>query len=233
MSWTDAVARGRTGNGADGGLVHRARLDGTRSQVAFSVLLDTLARPGRVASLAAVGLPPGVPAPLVLPLALADVETPVAVVTGDPDSPWPHLVRDVTGAPLVDVVSAAQVVLLDGFGGADILAARRGTAQEPEYGARMALSCRALVPRGAPHDDDSGPPPCTVELELTGPGVDGVARLGIDGLPAGVFGALAEANAAFPSGVDCWFVTAHGDIAALPRSTQVRVVRPHPTTEEI
>lgn len=230
MSSTDASTRPGRPTRADGDLVNRARLDGLRSQIAFALLLDTLSRPGEVRSLARVGLPAGVPTPLVVPLALADVEVPVAVVTGDPESPWPGLVRDVTGAPLVDAPEAAQIVLLDGFGVAAVSTARRGTDQDPDAGARLSVACRSLRP--VPTDTDPAAAGCSVVLELDGPGVNGVRRLGVDGLAPELFAALGEANASAPAGIDCWFVTPHGDMAALPRSTRVSIVHPSRPTEE-
>ncbi len=237
MSWTD---RPMTRHEA-GRFVQRARLDGGRSQIAFSLLLDTLARPGEIRSLARVELPPGLPAPLVLPLALADVEVPVAVVAADPDSPWPALVADATGAPLVTPGMAAQVVLLDGFGPEDLLGLARGTDQDPDGGTRVAVACRALHPIDAPTAAATTAP--DVVVELSGPGVDGTRRLGLDGLDRAVLDAIAEACSRFPTGIDCWFVTPTGDVAAVPRSSHLEVLAPAPapttaphhgsTTEEV
>lgn len=233
MSWTEVPTTRREA----GRFVQRARLDGGRSQIAFSLLLGTLARPGEIRSLARVELPPGLPAPLALPLALADVEVPVAVVAADPDSPWPTLVADATGAPLVDPPDAAQVVLLDGFGADDLLGLARGSDQDPDGGTRVAVACRALHRDGGADDTSTA----EVVVELSGPGVDGVRRLGIDGLDRSVLDAVAEASARFPTGIDCWFVTPTGDIAAVPRSSHIEVLTPTPvdasragaTTEEV
>jgi alpha-D-ribose 1-methylphosphonate 5-triphosphate synthase subunit PhnH len=60
-------------------------------------------------------------------------------------------------------------------------------------------------------------------VELTGPGVDGTARLGIAGVPVEVVEALAAVNQRFPLGVDTFLVAAGGQAAGLPRSTRVRV----------
>jgi alpha-D-ribose 1-methylphosphonate 5-triphosphate synthase subunit PhnH len=212
---------------ANGTFVQRARLDGARSQIAFALLLDTLARPGEIRSLARVQLPTGVPTPLVLPLALADVEVPVAVVSGDPDSPWPGLVRDATGAPMVELDRAAQIVLLDGFGPNHLLAARRGTNEEPDRGARLAIACRGLRP--VPAEGRGG---AQMTIELTGPGIDGSRRLGIDGLDTTIVEAIAEANQAYPAGIDCWFMSPLGDLAAIPRSSEITILPPTASNEE-
>lgn len=210
-----------------GRFVHRARLDGVRSQIAFALLLDTLARPGEIRSLARVELPLGVPAPLVVPLALADVEVGVAVVTGDPDSPWPSLVQDVTGAPVVALDLANQVVLLDGFRPDHLLTLFRGTNEDPEQGARVAIACRHL--RRVDLSDESSE--SAVVVELSGPGIDGHRRLGIDGLDPSVLRAIAQVNRNFPAGIDCWFASTLGDIAAIPRSSRIELIQV-PTPDE-
>lgn len=216
-----------------GPMPYRARLDGPRAQIAFSLLLDTLARPGTVRNLSRVGLAPGLAAPLALPLALADVETSVAVIDADPDHPWSSLIVDATGAPLAAHVDAAQVVLLSGFGAHHISELRRGTRSEPEDGARVAIACRRLHSDDASHAGSGGAQVSDVVLELSGPGIDGTRRLGIDGLAVEIFDAIAEANRHFPAGIDCWFVTPFGDIAAISRSTDLRVLRSAPSTDEI
>lgn len=202
----------------------RARLTGARSQRAFRILLDSLSRPGTIHTTDAVGLPPGVPALLLLPLALADVEVGVAVLSGDPDDPWTRFLVDVTGSRPVPVPDAAIVVLLGGFTAQDVLSLRRGTDESPEGGARVAMACRSL--RVLDDADDTAADAAVdgeVELTLRGPGVDGSVRLAIAGLPVDVLDALAIANAGFPSGVDTWFVTPDGTVCAVPRSSHLSI----------
>lgn len=204
----------------------RARLSGARSQRAFRLLLDALARPGTVHDSSPVDLPAGVPAPLLLPLALADVEVGVAVVSGDPGEPWSRFLVDVTGAATADPSTAGIVVLLGGFGPADVLALRRGSDDSPELGARVAVACRSLRPIDSAADltDAHGTGPTDeVVVTLHGPGVDGTARLAVAGLPASVFEALSVANAGFPSGIDTWLLTPEGHVAAIPRSTHLSI----------
>lgn len=191
----------------------RARLSGHRSQQAFRVLLDTLARPGTVRSADAVQLPPGVPTALLLPLALADVEVSVAVVSGEPDQRWAPFVRDVTGCRAAPIESASIVVLLDGYSPSDVLAVRRGTALAPESGARLAIACRTLR-SGAAAADEAG-------VRLSGPGVDGRAELAIGGVDRELLDAIATANASFPAGIDTWLVSRDGHVAAIPRSSRI------------
>ena len=202
----------------------RARLTGARSQRAFRILLDSLSRPGTIHTIDAVGLPPGVPAPLLLPLALADVEVGVAVLSGDPDDPWTRFLVDVTGSRPVPVPDAAIVVLLGGFTAQDVLSLRRGTDESPEGGARVAMVCRSLrVLDDADDTESDAAVDGEIEVTLRGPGVDGSVRLAIAGLPVDVLDALAVANAGFPSGVDTWLVTPDGTVAAVPRSSHLSI----------
>lgn len=193
-------------------LAAAARLDGDRSQRAFRALLDALARPGTVVDLAPVGLPDEVPPALVVPLALADVEVSVAVL-GDDDGRWTRLVADATGARPADLGDADVVVALAAPSPDEVLAARRGTAEDPDGGSRWSIACTGLHPSGAAGE---------VVLELDGPGVDGVARFGIDGLAPEVLDARAAATADFPRGIDVWLATPDARLAALPRSTRAR-----------
>ena len=61
-------------------------------------------------------------------------------------------------------------------------------------------------------------------LELSGPGVPGTVGLGVDGVDPAVFGALREANALFPAGIDVWLVDGRGQVAGLPRSVRQAVI---------
>jgi alpha-D-ribose 1-methylphosphonate 5-triphosphate synthase subunit PhnH len=190
-----------------------ARLTGARSQRAFSALLDTLARPGSIASLTDVGLPDAVPPVFVLPLALADVEVSVAV----PDSTtWERFLVDVTGARLASADRASMVVYLAPPDRDAVLGLRRGTDEAPEGGARVAIAVDRLRPHGTGTADTD-----EIVVELSGPGVDGARRMAVAGLPATVLDAVATANRGFPSGIDTWLVARDGSIAAISRSTRL------------
>jgi alpha-D-ribose 1-methylphosphonate 5-triphosphate synthase subunit PhnH len=180
-----------------------ARLDALRSQAAFRVLLDAISRPGTIHRL---------PAPwggAIVPLALAEVETTIAVV-GDDDRA--EQVRRATGATFAPL-DEAELVACDGRQAAATVARlRRGSGLAPELGAKVGIDCRALRP-------DAG----EVTLALRGPGVPGRAGLGVDGVPPGFFRGLAAANRDAPAGIDVWLVDRDGWVAALPRTCHVEV----------
>jgi alpha-D-ribose 1-methylphosphonate 5-triphosphate synthase subunit PhnH len=183
------------------------RLTPRASQAVFRVLLDSLAHPGQVLTLPEPEAGPGI-----VPLALAVVGSRVAVL-GDPV--LQQAVCRATGAHPAAAEDASLVAICEA---ADAAAAipclRRGSALAPEDGAKVGLACRRLSA------DGSG----EVTLELSGPGVPGQATLGVDGLGAAAFGALREANALFPAGIDVWLVDTSGQLAGLPRSARLVVV---------
>jgi alpha-D-ribose 1-methylphosphonate 5-triphosphate synthase subunit PhnH len=182
------------------------RLSPRASQAVFRVLLDALARPGRV-----LVLPEPGPGPGIVPLALAVVGSPVAVI-GDPA--WLERICQATGASATADADASLVAVYGTPDPVTVSRLRRGSALAPEDGAKAGLACRALREGG----------PGEVTLELSGPGVPGAVRLGVDGVGPAVFDALREVNALFPAGIDVWLVGGHGQVAGLPRSVRQAVV---------
>jgi alpha-D-ribose 1-methylphosphonate 5-triphosphate synthase subunit PhnH len=200
------------------------RLSPLASQAVFRVLLGSLARPGRVLRLPAqpaghglaegriqgVPIAPGA-GPGVVPLALATIDSKVAIVGS---ASWQSRVCEATGALTADITDASLVAIYEPVQAAVISQLRRGSAAEPEAGAKVGLGCRALVEGGT----------AGLTLELAGPGVPGRVRLGVDGVDAAVFDELRSVNAAFPAGIDVWLVDDQGQVAGMPRSTLQVVV---------
>lgn len=87
-----------------------------------------------------------------------------------------------------------------------------GTLESPELGATVIL-CVDHLGDGVP-------------ISLSGPGINGVTRLGIDGLEPSWLTRRAAWNAAFPLGVDLILVDETG-IAALPRTTRIELEGGH------
>jgi alpha-D-ribose 1-methylphosphonate 5-triphosphate synthase subunit PhnH len=184
------------------------RLSPLASQAVFRVLLESLARPGRVFQLPAVGAEPG---PGIVPLALAVIGSKVAVA-GSPS--WQERICRATGAQPVGPEEADLVAIYETAEALTISRLQRGSAAAPEDGAKVGLACRALSQGG----------PGETAIELTGPGVPGRTRLSVDGVDPEVFDALRAANARFPAGVDVWLVDERGQVAGLPRSARQAVV---------
>ena len=180
-------------------------LDHFASQSIFRLLLETLSRPGQIRQLEQTEL-----GALVLPLALGDVQTRIAICASEEIQ---HDVVWATGAVLTELDDADLVACCVGIDAGTIKRLRRGTALAPELGAKIAINCERL------HADNSG----ALSLTLSGPGVNGSTTLGLDGLSRDVIDAIVEANAHFPAGIDVWFIDQSGFVAALPRSCRVEV----------
>jgi alpha-D-ribose 1-methylphosphonate 5-triphosphate synthase subunit PhnH len=82
-----------------------------------------------------------------------------------------------------------------------------GSDAYPDQGATLVIEVASLAADGG--------------LMLAGPGVDGVARLGVAGLPDGFWAARAALAPLFPRGLDL-ILTAGDRLAAVPRTTLVR-----------
>jgi alpha-D-ribose 1-methylphosphonate 5-triphosphate synthase subunit PhnH len=183
-------------------------LDHAGSQRVFRVLLDALSRPGTLHDLPAGLVDVDVPAPVLVPLALADLDTTLAVL-GPARPDWAGALAQATGVRPAAPEAADLVLALRAPRPDEVRGLRRGTADRPDLAARLVLACAGFT---------SG-----ARLELTGPGVDGTAHLAVDGVPVEVLEALVVANRRFPAGVDTFLVDTGGRVAGLPRSTAVRI----------
>lgn len=202
-----------------------ARLTPDESQLVFRRLLDSLARPGRVAWLPA-DVARRVPPAVVPVLALCDLEVTCCVV-GAPSSgvDWADVVAAATGARRAGISEAAWVVALAPLDGDDVAHLRRGTALAPEHGARLVQACGQLhMGAGEQPWSSTDPEVGHVTVELRGPGIPDRRRITVTGVTAGVFEALSAANAAFPAGVDTWLVADSGALIGLPRTTHISVI---------
>lgn len=176
-----------------------------QSALAFRATLDALARPGSLHNVAGAEPPDGLSAAAgVLLLTLADAETPL----------WlPERMRGGAAEWLLFHTNAPQVVERKRAAFAvgrwdELMPLEDWPAGEPAYpdcSATLIIEAAAL---------DAG-----AALELSGPGIDGRARLA-PVLPDGAAVALALNAARFPLGLD-FFFTSGGQVAGLPRSTRV------------
>lgn len=190
----------------------QSRLDADQSQRSFHVFLQAIAEPGSIHRLDVSHLAAGVPAPAMLALTLADVEVAINV-DGDASSPLGRLLCETTGARSTDTEDA-DLVILTGPDTDVVARCDPGTALVPERGTRLAVRVDAVR---------TDPRPGDLVVTLAGPGVPGSRTLGLAGVPGELLHRLAEANAAFPAGLDTWFISDEGDTCALPRSTQLTI----------
>lgn len=166
----------------------------------FRAILDALSRPGRIQRLSGAAPPePLSPAAGVAALVLLDSTTPLHLAPGHDTPALRAWIAFHTGAPLV---GAGAAIFAIGTWNA-LQPVRRfaiGTPDYPDRAATLIVETDRLEPEGA----------C-----LTGPGIDGTARLSLPDTAA------FQANRArYPLGFDT-FLTCGDRLAGLPRSTLV------------
>jgi len=162
-----------------------------QSARAFRVMLDVLARPGRIAEIGGAVAP--------APLVLADPTTPVHLAGASDSAAMRDWLRFHIGAPLVGAEDA--VIALGTWAALQPVARfNPGLPDYPDRSATLIVEVASLAPIGA---------------RLTGPGIAGAAFLEVPDVAA-----LQANRARFPLGFDC-FLTCGSCIAGLPRSTRV------------
>jgi len=184
------------------------------AQRTFRVLLDAMARPGTVKQLpvAARDAPvnPWLAAALIT---LLDHEVSLAVQPFDGADAVELFVRQRTAVAPASADHADFVVASwDGLDPGLPLTLRQGSLAYPNDSATLVV----LVP---PLDQDRQD---GVLLGLAGPGVPAGHTLRVGGLPPALF-STRDAAAEYPCGIDLILVDPAGRVAALPRSTAIRV----------
>jgi alpha-D-ribose 1-methylphosphonate 5-triphosphate synthase subunit PhnH len=177
------------------------------AQQAFREVLDALARPGqvRVIGPALPGVALGGAMARLL-LSLSDDETPVWWQQAD--AGLQHWLRFHTGAEIAEEPDTAIfAILTDACQGLMLADFAAGTAASPEFSSTLLIELPGL---------EGGP-----VLELRGPGIQDMQRVGLQGLPADFWTQWQTNHAAFPQGVDIIF-TCGAHALGLPRTTRVR-----------
>lgn len=172
---------------------------GTRA--AFRALLDAMSRPGTVEA---------APEPADHAVVATLVDHEVAVATDDD-----RLREALASEGRLDASDPAEAAIVHASDPdfVDVADCARGSLVEPSDGATVVYRVAALA---------EGAADGLTTVSLTGPGVDGAARLSVD-LPAAELDAIAEAGSQFPRGVDAVFATDDA-VAAIPRSATMELL---------
>lgn len=173
------------------------------SQAVFRVVMDAMARPGRIGRVAAPLAPPPplARATAAVLLTLIDGETPLWL---DPRAAgaW-DWVRFHCGAAPAEPEAAQFAVALDPLMPERL---RLGSDEEPEDAATVILQVAGFGQGQA--------------LRLSGPGLAAESALTVEGLPPGFVGAWEANGRLFPRGVDV-ILCAGDELAALPRTVRI------------
>lgn len=179
-----------------------------QSQQAFRILLDAMARPGRVLELSAdCGHPEGL-APVLAAglLTLADLDTPVWLGEGFDTPAMRDWLRFHTGAPLAVTTDQAALVLLDASTMPALESCSLGTDEAPERGATLLVQVPSLTGAAA--------------MTWRGPGIKDSVAMPLCGLDAALWRQRAQLPAVFPRGLDIYLGCGR-QVIGLPRSTIV------------
>ncbi len=181
------------------------------SQRLFRLLLDAMARPGKIVPLPALDLDP--PQGLTcfmagLAFTLLDRETSFAVLPGC--EPWSRYLLLNSGSRAA-AVSEAEFIIVDGQADLpSLLDVRRGDLLFPDRGATLMIMLSGI---GAEYGD--------IGLALQGPGVFGVRTVHLSGLCPANLERVIDLNREFPLGVDLILSDSRGALVCIPRSSTI------------
>ncbi len=179
-----------------------------QAQSVFRLVLDAMARPGRIKTLGADA--PTAPASLddaafALALTLLDFETPVWLDQKLEKPDIAESLRFHCGCPIVERTGAAAFALIgDASALPPFSAFDHGTPDYPDRAATLVIQAEGLA-------EGEG-------WTLTGPGIDGETRLLVLGLPGDFAERWADNAEAYPNGIDMIF-TFGRQLVCLPRTT--------------
>jgi alpha-D-ribose 1-methylphosphonate 5-triphosphate synthase subunit PhnH len=181
------------------------------AQAHFRLLLDSMARPGKLNKLEepAVNPPAGIHKATAL-VAFALLNRDVCFYAGG----RPEIEEYIKTNTFSSAAAAdeADFVFISGAGTAQGLKmAKTGELEYPEKSATAVIDIEQIFDR--PTDD-------TTELILAGPGVNGEKRIYVRGLSQEVLLTIKEHNCEYPLGIDVVLVDKQGQLACLPRSNK-------------
>lgn len=179
------------------------------AQSVFKMMMDAMARPGTLQTVAADIAPP---APLgiaagAVGLTLCDHDTPVWLSSGLARSTLPEWLGFHTGAPVTPEKLEARFAFIEA--GAVLASLNQfdiGTQEYPDRSTTIVLEIASL---------EGGK-----ELALSGPGIAGISMITPVGLPETFLRSWNDNRALFPRGVDL-VLTAGRQFLCLPRTTKI------------
>ncbi|WP_227515552.1 phosphonate C-P lyase system protein PhnH [Marinobacter salinus] len=180
-----------------------------QSQQVFRHVLTALSEPGTLQNLPVSETPEGVHiASYQICLALLDAETPLWIGPSLKTSALVSALRFHCGCPVVDEPERAEFALTTPDFDGDLSIFAQGSHEYPDRSTTLIVQVDSLD--------------ATIDWTLSGPGIDGVRRVGIAGLDPRWPAMLADNLRRFPCGVDL-LLTAGTGLMGLPRTTKVEV----------
>jgi alpha-D-ribose 1-methylphosphonate 5-triphosphate synthase subunit PhnH len=175
-----------------------------RDHFTFRVILQGMSHPGKVFPLPNL---PGAASAVIETLGcLIDNEVSFAVIG---DMGMETVIARHTDSRPVSFEDADYIIVCCGTSRGNLACFKRGSLEYPDTGATILYLVEEL-------SEAKG-------VVLSGPGVNGSASLRITGLDPSELQLLREVNREFPLGVDAMFLDRGGNIACIPRSSQIGV----------
>jgi alpha-D-ribose 1-methylphosphonate 5-triphosphate synthase subunit PhnH len=183
------------------------------AQAHYRIILDAMARPGKVCRLPVLELdaPEGIhSASLLTGFALLNADVSFAV-PGREDMSIGEYISLNTSSRHTEA-EHANFVFLQGGQVQEIAHLKMGTLSYPEESATLIVDVAAI---------SGGPLPGALALELSGPGVNGSSKVYVDGLNVFILRALRQQNLEFPLGIDAIFTDTEQRIFCIPRTSRI------------
>lgn len=182
------------------------------AQQHFRLIMDSMARPGKLNVLNGVAIDPPTSlnrASALIGLALLNADV-TYYAAGNPDAVASYFVTNV--ASQLAGAEKADFLFLPGQSASDALEqAKIGTLSYPETNAFVVIDVAAI---------SDEPQLDSIALTLRGPGVNGERRVFVQGLNPDLLLTIRERNAEYPLGLDTILTDANDQILCIPRSNQ-------------
>lgn len=183
------------------------------AQQHFRLLLDSMARPGKINTFPSSNILP--PAGLnqaaaLTGFALLNADTNYHI-TGQNSADIADYLLVNTAAQQVDIAIADYIFLPENHDGRGLHEARMGTPVYPEDSATLIAAAQVI---SAVAMTDS------LKITMKGPGVNGEATVWIKGINPDLLNYLKEQNSEYPLGIDLIITDGQNNVLCLPRSNR-------------
>jgi alpha-D-ribose 1-methylphosphonate 5-triphosphate synthase subunit PhnH len=183
------------------------------AQAHYRILLDSMARPGKINSLTMNNIQPpaGINrASVLVGFALLNADVSFHASGPGAEEITRYLVLNTSSSP-AEHTSADYIFMPGTLAPQFILEARTGTLSYPEDSATIIADVTVI---------SEEPTPDAIAIALKGPGIEGEKIVFVSGLDGSLLEALREQNLEFPLGIDMILTDKNDRILCIPRSNR-------------
>lgn len=192
------------------------------AQEHFRLLLDSMARPGKINTFPASEIfpPEGLNTGSALTFfALLNADVTYFICSENAAAITEYLVIN-TASQQAEISVADYIFLPEGYFGEELGDARTGTPVYPEDSATFIAQCDLIS--NTPHRG-------SVKIKLQGPGVNGEAEVFVSGVDARLLDFAIEQNSEYPIGLDLIITDHYNNLLCIPRSNKLEYSAPGST----